>query len=387
MKFNRELLEINELDEPSLNIFNGGLIRKINLAYETYGDLNTKKDNVILLFHALTGSQHAAGKSIEGPGLIEGDNINTRWNEEMHLGWWDGFIGPGKALDTNKFFVLSINYIGSCYGSTGPASFASDGKRYGSRFPEITLSDIVDSQISLLRRLKISNLHAVIGASIGGMMCLSLSTRYPGLVKNVIPIAAGINTTPLQRILNLEQAFAIETDPNFNEGNYYDSAYPNNGLALARMIGHKTFVSLNELENRAKSGVIKSTDAFTWYKPSSEIESYMLHQGKQFTERFDANSYLRLLDAWQRFDLVGESNSKTKFEVFNNAKQQKFLIFSIDSDVCYYPEQQYELSNLLEKSNVHYVHITVHSKQGHDSFLLEPNLFTPHIKSLLENEI
>ena len=184
MKFNKGLVEINELDEPSLNIFNGGLIRKINLAFETYGDLNTKKDNAILLFHALTGSQHAAGTSTEGPGLIEEDNINTRWNEDMHLGWWDGFIGPGKALDTNKFFVISVNYIGSCYGSTGPASYASDGKRYGSRFPKITLSDIVDSQISLLKRLKIYKLHAVIGASLGGMMCISLSTRYPNLVKN-----------------------------------------------------------------------------------------------------------------------------------------------------------------------------------------------------------
>ena len=232
-------------------------------------------------------------------------------------------------------FVISINYIGSCYGSTGPASFGYDGKRYGSRFPKITLSDIVDSQISLLKRLNISKLHAVIGASIGGMMCLSLSTRYPHLVKNVIPIAAGINTTPLQRILNLEQAFAIETDPNFNKGDYYDSVYPNKGLALARMIGHKTFVSLNELENRAKSGIIKSADAFTWYKPSNEIESYMLHQGEKFTERFDANSYLRLLDAWQRFDLVGESKSKTKFEVFNSSKGQNFLIFSIDSRIYF----------------------------------------------------
>ena len=387
MNFNKGLIEINELDEPSLNIFNGRLIKKINLAYETYGALNTNKDNAILLFHALTGSQHAAGNNITGPGLIEGDNINDRWNEDMHQGWWDGFIGPGKALDTNKFFVISINYIGSCYGSTGPASFGYDGKRYGSRFPKITLSDIVDSQISLLKRLNISKLHAVIGASIGGMMCLSLSTRYPHLVKNVIPIAAGINTTPLQRILNLEQAFAIETDPNFNKGDYYDSVYPNKGLALARMIGHKTFVSLNELENRAKSGIIKSADAFTWYKPSNEIESYMLHQGEKFTERFDANSYLRLLDAWQRFDLVGESKSKTKFEVFNSSKGQNFLIFSIDSDVCYYPEQQYELASLLEKSSIENVHITVHSKQGHDSFLLEPNLFTPHIKSQLENEI
>ena len=153
------------------------------------------------------------------------------------------------------------------------------------------------------------------------------------------------------------------------------------------MIGHKTFVSLDELENRAKSGIIKSTDAFTWYEPSNEIESYMLHQGEKFTERFDANSYLRLLDAWQRFDLVRESKSKTKFGVFNSSKGQKFLIFSIDSDVCYYPEQQYELASLLEKSSIEHVHITVHSKQGHDSFLLEPNLFTPHIKSQLENEI
>ena len=139
----------------------------------------------------------------------------------MHQGWWDGFIGPGKALDTNKFFVISINYIGSCYGSTGPASFGYDGKRYGSRFPKITLSDIVDSQISLLKRLNISKLHAVIGASIGGMMCLSLSTRYQHLVKNIIHIAEGINTTPLQRILNLEQAFAIETDPNFNKRDFF----------------------------------------------------------------------------------------------------------------------------------------------------------------------
>ena len=161
MNFNKGLIEINELDEPSLNIFNGRLIKKINLAYETYGDLNTNKDNAILLFHALTGSQHAAGNNITGPGLIEGDNINDRWNEDMHQGWWDGFIGPGKALDTNKFFVISINYIGSCYGSTGPASFGYDGKRYGSRFPKITLSDIVDSQISLLKRLNISKVFCI----------------------------------------------------------------------------------------------------------------------------------------------------------------------------------------------------------------------------------
>ena len=128
-----------------------------------------------------------------------------------------------------------------------------------------------------------------------------------------------------------------------------------------------------------------TSKSFSWYKPSSEIESYMLHQGEKFTERFDANSYLRLLDAWQKFDLVKESNAKNEFDAFKNSLNQKYLIFSIDSDVCYYPEQQYELANILEKSKIEYVHITVHSKQGHDSFLLEPNLFTPHIKSQLES--
>ena len=385
MKFNSELLEITKSDMPSFSLFEGGYISKFNLAYETYGELNKQKNNAILIFHALTGSQHAAGTSADGPGIIEGDDINERWNDEMHKGWWDGFIGSGKALDTDKFFIISINYIGSCYGSTGPASFGEEGKRYGSRFPKITLSDIVDTQITLLEKLGIKKLHATVGASLGGMMCLSLATRYPDKVKIVIPIAAGINTTPLQRILNLEQAFAIESDPNFNKGDYYDSGNPDKGLAHARMIGHKTFVSLNELENRAQSGVINTSKSFSWYKPSSEIESYMLHQGEKFTERFDANSYLRLLDAWQKFDLVTESNSIDELDAFKNSTDQKYLIFSIDSDVCYYPEQQYELANILEKSKIENVHITVHSKQGHDSFLLEPNLFTPHIKSQLES--
>ena len=385
MKFNSELLEITNSDMPSFSLFEGGYISKFTLAYETYGDLNSNKDNAILLFHALTGSQHAAGTNSNGPGIIDGDDINQRWNDEMYTGWWDGFIGSGKALDTDKFFIISINYIGSCYGSTGPASYGEDGKRYGSRFPKITLSDIVDTQITLLEKLGIKKLHATVGASLGGMMCLSLSTRYPDKVKNVIPIAAGINTTPLQRILNLEQAFAIESDPNFNKGDYYNSESPDKGLTHARMIGHKTFVSLNELETRAQSGIINTSKSFSWYKPSSEIESYMLHQGEKFTERFDANSYLRLLDAWQKFDLVKESNAKNEFDAFENSLNQKYLIFSIDSDVCYYPEQQYELANILEKSKIEYVHITVHSKQGHDSFLLEPNLFTPHIKSQLES--
>jgi homoserine O-acetyltransferase len=356
----------------------GVVLEHFTLAYETYGRLNPAGSNAILLFHAMTGSQHAAGVNRCMPGL------DGRWTEELHEGWWDSFIGPGKALDTRKFFVICANYLGGCYGSTGPASVnPATGKPWGPDFPVLRISDIVDSQIRLLDHLGIKTLQAVMGASIGGFLSLSLATRYPDRVRIVIPIGTGVETTVFQRILNFEQITAIESDPHFNGGNYYGGPPPHTGLALARRIAHKTFISPEALRERARGEVVSQSPPFGWYEMNSPVESYMLHQGEKFVHRFDANSYLRILDAWQWFDLVAEGGCRDYASLFEQTRGQEYLVFSIDSDFAFPHQEQGRLVRLLKKNHIPVTWITVHSDKGHDSFLLEPKLFAPHISQAL----
>lgn len=361
----------------------GTTLAPVTLAYEMYGELNKARDNAILVFHALSGNQHAAGYNR----FVKG--VENYWTEECQVGWWDDFIGPKKALDTTKYCVICANYIGGCYGSTGPSSISPKTKKpYGSSFPRITMSDIVDSQIRLLDHLKIKKLHAVIGGSIGGLLCLTLATRYPDRVSIVIPIASGLEISTLQRIHTFEQIYAIESDPHFRKGNYYNGTPPDNGLALARMISHKTFISLKTLQQRARSEITQSNkNEFSWYQLTSPLESYMLHQGRKFVQRFDANTYLRIADCWQRFDLLEGTGEKKLSDLFSRCQHQQFLIFSISSDVCFYPDEQNAMASVLKRTNVPHVHITVHSDKGHDSFLLEPELYTPHLVYALEGKL
>ena len=369
-------------DHPDRFMLAGGdKLEGFTLAYETYGELSPARDNAILLFHALSGSQHAAGSNSEVAGL-EG-----RWTSECHTGWWDSFIGPGRALDTDRYFVVCANYLGGCYGSTGPASMhPDDEKPYGSRFPRVSLSDVVGSQLELLDFLGIDRLHAAVGSSVGGLLALQLATDHPARVHNVIPIASALATSPLQHLLNFEQITAIESDPNFRGGDYYDGMHPDAGLALARRISHKTFVSIETIERRARHEIRQPGEHLSWYDLNLSLESYMLHQGNKFVRRFDANTYLRIVDAWQRFDLVGaRGTALSDAEVFEGCDDQRYLVFTIDSDVCFYPEQQARLKQALDKAGVSNMHITVHSSKGHDSFLLEPELFTPHLAYALGN--
>lgn len=356
----------------------GEALAPATLAYETYGKLGPRKDNAILLFHALSGSQHAAGFNPEVPG------VGARWTEEVHEGWWDGFIGPGRGLDTDHFCVICVNYLGGCYGSTGPSSIdPRTGRPYGPRFPQLTVADIVDSQLALLDHLGIETLHATLGASLGGLLALSLATRYPERVRRVIPFATGLRTTPLQRLHNLEQICAIESDPDFRSGDYYEGRPPDRGLSLARMIGHKTFVSLAAMEERARTEVVRRDGTLAWYQLRSPLESYMLHQGQKFVRRFDANTYLRILDAWNRFDLVREAVASDPVALFQRCRRQEYLVFTIDSDACFYPEEQALLADVLKRAGVNSTRITVHSDKGHDSFLLEPHLFRPFLRAVL----
>lgn len=353
----------------------GGELPSATLAYETWGQLDASGGNAILLFHALSGSHHACGHNPAIPG------IGDLWQPELHHGWWEDLIGPGKALDTDKYFIICANLLGGCYGSTGPASLDPEGRPWGSRFPHVTAADQVELQAKLLDDLGVGKLHAVVGPSVGGLLALTFATRFPERVRNVISIAAGYKTTVLNRLILFEQILAIENDPFFNGGDYYDNGAPLYGLALARMISHKTFVHLDAIERRARRDVVQSDDVLAWYRVRDQFQSYMLHQGKKFVKRFDANTYLRIIDMWSRFDGAKEGDAETPADLFGRCRKagQKWLVFSIDSDFCFYPEEQAELMKHLERAKVDAMHITVHSDKGHDSFLLEPDYYTPHM--------
>lgn len=370
------------LDDEPFHFASGEVLPSIDVAYETWGELNAEKSNAILLTHALSGSHHACGHNPDIP------EATVRWSDELHDGWWEDFIGPGKALDTDKYFVISANYLGGCYGTTGPASIDPvTGKAYGAEFPHLSVVDQVKMQARLLDSFGIDTLHAAIGPSVGGLVTLTFATLFPGRVRTVIPIASGMKTTVLNRLILFEQILAIENDPHFNGGDYYEGLKPDYGLALARMISHKTFVHLDAIERRARQEVRQDNETLAWYKVQDTFQSYMLHQGKKFVKRFDANTYLRIIDMWSRYDACKEAGVGSIKELFDRCAkhQHKFLVFSIDSDFCFYPEEQAEIVAGLEKSGVETMHITVHSDKGHDSFLLEPGLYTPHIAYALSS--
>ncbi len=362
-----------------LKLHDGRDFGPVTLAYETYGELNEAKDNAILVFHALSGSQHVYGFNPEVPG------VGKRWNEECQTGWWEGFVGPGKTIDTDRFFVVCANYLGGCYGTTGPSSInPATGKEWGGDFPHIAFGDIVDSQLPLFAELGIETFHAAIGSSLGGMLLMNFAARYPQKVRRVIPVACGLESTTLTRVHNLEQILAIENDPNFCNGHYYDGPAPLRGLALARMVSHKTFVSLRAMEERMTDRCEQEQDEFSWYKIKTPLESYILHQGRKFVRRFDANSYLYLVAGWTHFNLARDLGTADYNEVFKDCKHQDYLVFSIDSDCCFYPDEQEHLRSKLVEAGIKTEFVTVHSDKGHDSFLLEPELYAEPIRRMLE---
>lgn len=380
MKATTQVTKILKLDSEPFALSCGESLPSIDVAYQTWGELNADKSNAILLSHALSGSHHASGYN---PDLPEAGGL---WKDELYEGWWNDFMGPGKAIDTEKFFIICPNYLGGCYGSTGPASInPATGMPYGKLFPQISVTDQVAMQSKLLDSFGVDVLHAAIGPSVGGLVTLAFAGIHPRRVRTVIPIASGLKTTVLNRLILFEQILAIENDQYFNGGDYYDAQHPSYGLALARMISHKTFVHLDAIERRARQEIRQDNETLAWYKVQDTFQSYMLHQGKKFVQRFDANTYLRIIDMWSRYDACKEVGVDSVKELFDRCAkhQQKFLVFSIDSDFCFYPEEQAEIVAGLEGSEVETMHITVHSDKGHDSFLLEPALYTPHISYAL----
>ena len=369
------LVETRFFDFPDellpFKVRSGETLAGVRLAYEVYGKISPEKDNVVLLFHALTGSQHVAGFNPQVEGV-------ERWVEENQTGWWEGFVGPGLAVDTDQLAVICVNYLGGCYGTTGPPSIdPKSGQPYGPDFPQIHLADIVESQLALLDRLGVYKLKAVAGASVGALLSLSLAARYPDRVENVVILAGGFGGTTLHRMSNFEQKLAIFNDPNFNGGRYYDGTFPAAGLALARIISHKAFVSIEAIHARARNEIIDHPYV------THPVESYFWHQGEKLVIRFDANSYLRIIDAWSNYDLLDDTGAVTHVEALSVCKGQRWHVFTIDTDVCFYPYEQAALVDALQEADVPVDWIKVSSPKGHDAFLTEPHLFSEALRRAL----
>ncbi len=350
-----------------LSLESGGRLGPITLAYETYGQLNSDKSNAILVLHALSGDAHAAG-------FHDGDKSP---------GWWDDMIGPGKAFDTGKYFVVSSNVIGGCMGSTGPSSpNPKTGKPYGSDFPIISIKDMVDAQRHLLDHLGIRRLLSVAGGSMGGMQVLQWMVSYPESIRSAIPISTALKHTPQQIAFNEVGRQAIMADPNWREGNFYDHSPPAKGLAVARMVGHITYMS--EMSMAEKFGRrLKETKRPVKFSPEFEGEGYLENRGENFVKRFDANSYLYITKAMDNFDAVG---ARTPSDVFKGLKA-KVLVIAFKSDWLYPAHQSQEIVKACKWAGVDATYCEVHSTYGHDAFLLEAEEETRLVKHFLTSTL
>jgi len=323
----------------------------VTIAYETYGRLNARSSNAILITHALSGDAHAAG-------FHQGDK---------EPGWWNDMIGPAKAFDTDKYFIICSNVLGGCMGSTGPGSIDPRTKRpYGLDFPVIGINDMVDAQVKLIDSLGIDKLLCVAGGSMGGMQVLSWLSRYPGRIRSAIPIATAIKHSAQQIAFNEVGRQAIMADPHWKEGNYYGAALPAKGLAVARMIGHITYMSDSSMME--KFGREKKTQRQPFkFTADFEVEGYLRYRGDNFVKRFDANSYLYITKAMDNFDA---SAGRPLQDMLEGVKA-KVLIIAFKSDWLYPAYQSKEIVKACKLSGVEASYCEVDSTYGHDAFLLE----------------
>lgn len=355
-------------DHPSeLDLECGRKLGPITLAYETYGKMNADKTNCILVCHALTGDSHAAG---------------THAGEEKSLGWWDTMIGPGKAFDTDKYFVVCSNIIGGCKGSTGPKSIDPEtGKPYALNFPMVTIPDMVQAQKALIDHLGIKQLMCAVGGSMGGMQVLQWAVSYPDMVRMAIPIATTARLSPQAIAFDAVGRQAIMVDPNWNDGNYYGCDTPSGGLSIARMIGHITYLSDKSMTSKFGRNLQDKVNPDYDFVTEFQVESYLNYKGDSFVKRFDANSYLYITKAMDYFDLAQPSGELRKS--FKGVKSA-FLVVSFSSDWLFPSYMSKEIVSALRRNNVDVSYAEIQSDYGHDAFLLEVDALSRLIENFLE---
>ena len=354
--------------EKALKLDCGKTISNFPLSYETFGKLNEKKDNAILAFHALSGDQFVTG-------------INPITNKS---GWWSYLVGPNKAVDTNKFFVICANVIGGCMGSYGPNSIDKEtNKKLGTNFPVITINDMVNAQYNLLDFFKIDKLFSVMGGSMGGMQVLQFVSNFPDKTKTAIPIACAASHSAQNIALNELGRQAIMADSNWKKGDYLNlDNSPDKGLSVARMAAHITYLSQKGLQEKFGRKLQERDDLKFSFDADFQIESYLRHQGSVFVDRFDANSYLYITRAMDYFDLVKQHNGNLS-NAFKNSKV-KFFVISFTSDWLYPTTENKEIVIALNAAGANVGFIEIKSDKGHDSFLLDVPEFLKTVKNFLE---
>jgi len=364
----RKIVETRYYNMPEGEEFvleSGVKLRELKIAYETLGELNKKKNNAVLICHALSGDAHAAGYH----------------RGEKKPGWWDDMIGPGRAFDTDKYFVVCSNIIGGCKGSSGPNTIdPSTGDPYGLSFPIVSIKDMVDAQKKLLEHLGIERLLAVSGGSMGGMQALQWAVSYPERVVSCIPIATSHKHSAQQIAFDEVGRQAIMADPAWNGGDYYAKGHPSAGLAVARMIGHITYMSHNSMEKKF-GRVLKKEKLGYEFTTEFEVEGYLRYRGDSFVKRFDANSYLYITKAMDYFDL---QQDKKLHQAFKGVKT-RFLVIAFSSDWLYPPHQSKEIVKALKMNGIDVTYCEIGSDYGHDAFLLEFKEETKLIKHFLES--
>ena len=346
------IAEVQTAQFDTLKLDCGAALRGVTVAHESYGELNRERTNAILILHAFTGDAHAGGIDHEGK-----------------PGWWANMIGPGKAFDTDRYFVFCANVLGGCRGTTGPSSINPEtGRRYALSFPVITIRDMVRLQKALVDHLRIPKLLAVAGGSMGGMLALEWAVSYPDMVEACLPIAATARHSAQQIAFNETGRQAIVADPDFNNGDYYDGPPPARGLAVARMVGHITYMSDESMREKFGRRLRNRETVSYGFDIDFEVESYLRYRGSQFVGRFDANSYLYITKAMDYFDLT---NGAPSLAAALEKTQSRFLVISFTSDWLYPSYQSLEIVNALRGRNHDVTYCELSSSYGHDAFLVD----------------
>lgn len=363
--------------EAALPLQSGASIRGYSLTYETYGQLNPGRSNAVMICHALNASHHVAG---------------VYAGQAKSEGWWDNMIGPGKPVDTDKFFVIGVNNLGSCFGSTGPMHTNPDtGRVYGADFPVVTVEDWVNAQARLLDELGIQTLAAVMGGSLGGMQALSWALQYPERVRHAVVVASAPNLTAENIAFNEVARRAIVTDPDFHGGNYYaHGVIPKRGLRIARMIGHITYLSddvMNEKFGRQLRDEVIKTQGVGNYKYSTQdiefqIESYLRYQGDKFSEYFDANTYLLITRALDYFDPARLHRGNLSRALAS--ARAKFLLISFKTDWRFSPARSREIVKAMLDNRLDLSYAEIDAPHGHDAFLLDDPRYMNLVRSYFE---
>ena len=355
---------------PVLPLQGGGSLRDYQLSYETYGSLNAERSNAVLICHALNASHHVAG---------------TYAGQAKSEGWWDNMIGPGKPVDTNRFFVIGVNNLGSCFGSTGPMHTNPDtGRIYGADFPVVTVEDWVEAQARLVEALGITQLAAVMGGSLGGMQALSWSLQYPERLRHAVVIASAPNLNAENIAFNEVARRAIITDPDFHQGHFYEhGVVPKRGLRIARMLGHITYLS-DDVMNTKFGRMLQDGDVLKYSTQEIEfqIESYLRHQGDKFSEYFDANTYLLITRALDYFD-PAKAFDHNLTAALARAKAQ-FLLVSFTTDWRFAPARSREMVQSLVANQRAVSYAEIDAPHGHDAFLLDDARYLSLVRAYFE---